>query len=244
MVLLFEKIGVFHVRLFIDVDGEGPGDGRKRLFVTKVEIPTKDGVIKTVYLKKAYYENATPKQIEAMSRKAVTPNGWCLSTAAEYEQFQKDPNQGAFSSRVLGADTPKKYREFGEYSGGIFDGTQPLYVRGARTGTLEIETSGSTPSNDEEGAKTLTQTFKFSIHDADGNVISSNTKTITGEGKVTYDYNLGDGQYITILNESDEKASSYSTGVYTKEKKGEKRIDTMDKYGELPNEDDIKAVSN
>ncbi len=92
---------------FIDENGEGPGDGRKQLYVTAIDITTDKGII-TVYLKKWYYSNATQAQVEAYEQKANYSGGWIESNKLEFEAYNKNPQSEDFYSRTLGADTPEK----------------------------------------------------------------------------------------------------------------------------------------
>ena len=221
---------------FIDIDGEGPGDGIRRLYVTMVEVPTKDGV-QTVYLKKVYYENATPNQVAVYERASKTPNGWYLSTQAEYDQFQKDPDQGAFKSTMYGADTPQKHRELGGVIGSVFG--QPVELKGARTGVLSVETSGQ-----DLNGNIITETFTLSVFDNNGKLVSSQSEDITGGGTAEFDYDLQGKQYVVVSrSQGNNGASSYRTGIYTPFKKGEQREDNMSDYGdEEPMDEDIEAV--
>tara|TARA_R110002096_G_scaffold289737_1_gene483959 strand:+ start:4296 stop:5555 length:1260 start_codon:yes stop_codon:yes gene_type:complete len=210
---------------FIDVDGEGPGDGTRKLWVTKIQVPTKNGV-QTAYLKKAYYENATPAQVAQYKQSAVTPNGWYLSTAAEYAQFQKDPTQGAFQSKIRGADTPEKSN--------IFTNEIPNLSR-----LIPKNSVGKlTVSLDGEGSAT------YGYYDEDGNQVELGKLTADEEGaSVTVDFDIRKGDGGLYVNSNSSAGTTTTAGVTTQGKRGQNRQDNMEDYGnEEPTKEDVEAV--
>jgi len=210
---------------FIDVDGEGPGDGTKKLFVTKIQVPTKNGV-QTAYLKKVYYENATPAQVAQYKRGAETPNDWYFATAAEYNQFQKDPTQGAFQSKTYGADTPEKPN--------IFKNDAPNMSRLIP----ENPVGKLTVSLDGEGSAS------FGYYDADGNQVELGTLTADGEGgSVTVDFDIRKGDGGLYVNPNTTAGTTTTAGATTQARRGENRQDNMELYGtEEPSQEDVQAV--
>jgi len=217
----------------VDVDGEGPGDGVQKLYVTKTTIKTSKGN-QTVYLKKRYYENATPGQVAIYKRAALTQNGWYFATANEYKQYQKDPEQGAFSTKPYGADTPEQPREFGEIAGSFLG--QPLNVKGHQSGVLKVGTSGVDADGND-----VTQTYTFSILDADGNLVNSESQTLTGEGSTSFEYDLKSGESVTINTTGG--ATSQKASLFSKARKGDRAADTIGSLGtEMPTSQDKAEI--
>lgn len=218
---------------FMDVDGEGPGDGVQKLYVTTTTIKTSRGN-EVVYLKKRYYENATVNQVMAWKDAALTQNGWYFATKDEYELYQKNPNQGAFSALIYGADTPEKYREWGDAAGSFLG--QPLELRGHQVGKIKIASSGVDADGNE-----VTQTYTFSIVDAKGNEVGSESQTVTGEGSVSFNYALKDGQAVVITTTGD--ATTHTATLGTQARTGNRAPDTLDSHGtEMPNDQDKMEI--
>jgi len=213
---------------FIDEDGEGPGDGVQKLYVTKTTIRTSKGE-QTVFLKKRYYENATPKQVKRYKDAAVTANGWYFATKAEYEQFQKDPNQGSFSTTIFGADTPEKKR-IAQYQMGGLSGNR-IDIAGDRNGVFKAL------NEDTEGNP---GDFTLSVFDKDGSLVGSETQTIEAGATGSFDFNLEEGQYIEA---SSGGANAATLGVYDKGRKGKERRDNIENYGmESPTSQDKREI--
>lgn len=220
---------------FTDEDGEGPGDGVQKLFVTKTQIKV-NGENRTVYLKKRFYDNATPAQVATYKRAALTTNGWYLATAAEYKQFQKDPNQGAFSSRPYGADTPEKFRQLGDAQGSAFGQRIDLNSASERKGKVNISTSGV----DFDG-NDVTETFSLSVLDKEGNIVSTQSQTVTGQSDLSFDIDLQEGQGIYL--DRTGGGTSTSVNASTPAKKGTESLSNISGYGtDAPTDQDKQEI--
>ena len=240
---------------FIDVNGNGPGDGLRKTYTAVVQIETSKGVYETVYLAKRYYENVTTAQAAAYKREAQTPNGWYKISKAEYEAQHgreghenpkgrvigaKDPNPDALTERVNGADTPKKRVDFvnNAAQGDYMDG-QPLAVTN-RTGTATINIEGSIDAN----GNPVTETISFSILDAAGNVLSTQEATIAGPGEIKFDFNLKEDELVSFRTTATQGDRGYTINATTRAAKGDDRApDTIGDYGtEEPTNIDINAI--
>ncbi len=217
---------------FIDIDGEGPGDGVQKLFVTKITIETKNGD-QTVYLKKRYYENVTPAQVKRYEKAAITSGGWYYATAAEYEQYQKNPDQGAFSTRVYGADTPETIRIFNngdtQTGGDCDEGGEHVFELENLKETILI-----TADQDED-----VQVNLYGV-DQNGNKRSLGSTTVPASSQELIDVELEAGERVNF----DAKGNA-SYHIYSKARKGDRVPDNMAKHEkERPKPKDKKEITN
>jgi len=196
---------------FIDVDGEGAGDGAIRMYTTRVVIGrTNSGQVKYKYFAKLYYFNQTKNAAKALESRAKSPNGWYEIAQATYEKNQKNPTV----LQTYGADTPAKPNDISN---------QPITRMKPKVpeGILTIKIAGG-----ESGTN-----VEYGYYDNDDNRIPlGNTTVSAGESStVKIPFKIPDEGALYM--EQDGTSSGVEASASTIAKQGDRAPDTMDNYG-------------
>ncbi len=231
---------------FIDVNGEGPGDGTVRTFIVQVQVQTANGIA-TAYLAKKYYENISPALAQSYQEHALTPNGWYIVDVNNFKAAQSNPNQGFLHAQVPGANTPEKK------IGGLFylGASEFLPMNGASDQGINKTGEGREVA---DGTPLSVGTIKFTQGDEDGLFELMKINAETGKEEVVFSQNVkaGESAYydfnIDAQNEhfkwNIESNNATSLSVISKAVTGNAQAsDTMGNYGtEQPQQQDLNAV--
>jgi RHS repeat-associated protein len=196
---------------FIDVEGEGPGDGVIRMYTTKVQIgKTTSGEIKYKYLAKTYYTNQTKKAAKILSRRAESPNGWYEVTQDTYEKNQKNPKV----TQTYGADTPVKDNDISN---------QPIsrITPEVPEGNLKVEIEGG-----ESGTN-----VEYGYYDSDDNKIPLGNSSVRSGENTTVQVPFSIPEDGALYVEQDGTSSGVEVSASTNPKQGDRAPDTMENYG-------------
>lgn len=239
---------------FLDVNGNGPGDGLMRVFTAFITVTDANGVAQQVYLAKRYYQNVTTEQVAGYQREMQTPNGWYMISKAEYEAQNGRPgninrqgrlvgassgNPNALTFRVYGADTPARQVNFSSTLIPSLTSGQPLSVS-ANQGVANFTSSGV-----DQTGNPVNEIITFSILDPSGNPISTQTVNFAGGGTANFPFTIPEGGAVSFTS-SNPVATTYTANATVPALRGDNRApDNIQNYNtETPTPADAQVIQD